>query len=244
MATYFLSDTHLTTEQPEVYDKFIRYLGVIQDDADELYILGDLFDYWIGDDGVGLLGHSPAVEALASISASGTKVAVMHGNRDFLIGQEFIGQIGASLLSDPSTIVLNDHQTVLLMHGDSLCTDDVAHQRYRRTVLTPEWQEAILASPVLDRLTRAKDMRATSEQNKQTKSMSLMDVNESAVVQAMEEHQVNILIHGHTHRPGIHKPIVNGIEGRRYVLGDWGRENDAVIRVDSSGEFDLHHAVV
>ena len=143
MAVYFLSDTHLSPEFPDIYDKFVRYLKFIQASADELYILGDLFDYWIGDDGIDLLGHNRAADALADLAASRTKISVMHGNRDFLIGQQFIDQINASLIPDPTTIELNG-QTVLLMHGDSLCTDDIEHQEYRKTVLSPKWQESVL----------------------------------------------------------------------------------------------------
>ncbi len=243
MAAYFLSDTHLSPQQPEVYDKFIRYLEFIRNDADDLYILGDLFDYWIGDDGIELLGHRQAVEALANLSAHGTKISVMHGNRDFLIGQSFIDQIGASLISDPTTIELNG-QPVLLMHGDSLCTDDVAHQRYRTTVLSTQWQDAILALPLSERLDRALAMRNMSEQGKQTKTQQLMDVNLKSVIKMMEAHAVHLLIHGHTHRPAIHDVVINGSAAKRYVLGDWGRGYDAVIRVDSNGVLDLHNATV
>ena len=243
MVTYFLSDTHLTPQQPETYDKFLRYLEVIRDDADELYILGDLFDYWIGDDGVELLGHSRAVTALANLCAAGTSIRVMHGNRDFLLGQAFIDAIGGSLIGDPTLIEIN-HQAVLLMHGDSLCTDDVEHQRYRATVLSEPWQEAILNLPLSERHNRAMDMRAMSEKSKKQKDFDIMDVNHDSVKTTMESFNAQILIHGHTHRPGIHNLTVNGCSAKRYVLGDWGRGNDAVMRVDSSGELNLHHAQV
>ena len=243
MGIYFLSDTHLSPNQPAVYDKFLRYLRSIRKDADELYILGDLFDYWIGDDGSALLGHSPAIEALAELSDGGVQVSVMHGNRDFLIGPEFIAETGGTLIPDPSTIELNG-QSVLLMHGDSLCTDDVEHQRYREVVLSPEWQESILELPISERLNRALDMRAASEKNKQVKSQSLMDVNQQSVLQTMKQLGVRILIHGHTHRPQIHHFEIDGREATRYVLGDWGRNNDAVIVVNSEGTINLHHAEI
>ena len=243
MAIYFLSDTHLSLEYPEVYDKFVRYLHSIRSYADELYILGDLFDYWIGDDGIGALGHNRAAEALADLSASGTKISVMHGNRDFLIGQEFANQIGASLIPDPNTVYLNG-KPVLLMHGDSLCTDDIEHQNYRKTVLSAKWQEEILALPISERLERAQNMRSMSENSKKTKSMSLMDVNENTVRETMIEHSVHTLIHGHTHRPAIHRFTLNGSEASRFVLGDWGRGFDAVIRFDEGRPFDLHPATV
>ena len=243
MGIYFLSDTHLSPNQPAVYHKFLRYLRSIGKNADELYILGDLFDYWIGDDGSSLLGHNPAIEALAELSDAGVQVSVMHGNRDFLIGPEFIAKIGGTLIPDPTTIELNG-QSVLLMHGDSLCTDDVEHQRYRNVVLSPEWQKSILELPVSERLNRALDMRATSEKNKQVKSLSLMDVNQQSVLQTMKQFDVRILIHGHTHRPQIHHFEIDGCEATRYVLGDWGRNNDAVIVVNSEGTINLHHAEI
>lgn len=243
MVTYFLSDTHLSPHQPDIYRKFVKYLKSIRHDADELYILGDLFDYWIGDDGIELLGHGQAVEALANLSADGTRISVMHGNRDFLIGQKFIDNIGATLIADPTTIELNG-QPVLLMHGDSLCTDDVDHQRYRATVLSKKWQDGILALPLSERLNRALEMRNMSKQNKLEKSTQLMDVNQQSVIEAMEAHAVLILIHGHTHRPAIHNLVVSGRKATRYVLGDWGRGYDAVIRVDSNGSFNLHDASV
>ncbi len=243
MAAYFLSDTHLSPEQPATYEKFCRYLRAIRADADELYVLGDLFDYWIGDDGLDLLGHRPAAEALAELSNAGVKISVMHGNRDFLIGSEFIEVIGASLINDPTTIDIGG-EPALLTHGDSLCTDDIEHQRYRKTVLSPEWQKAILELTLPERLNRALEMRATSEKSKTQKSMDLMDVNQDSVIKAMQEFNVNTLIHGHTHRPNVHKFHIDGCEKIRYVLGDWGRGNDAVIRIDSDGNIDLHPAAV
>lgn len=243
MVVYFLSDTHLSPEFPETYDKFVRYLTRIRADADELYILGDLFDYWIGDDGIDVLGHDRAAQALADLAASGTKISVMHGNRDFLIGQQFIDRICASLIPDPTTIELNG-QPVLLMHGDSLCTDDIEHQRYRETVLSPQWQEAVLALPISERLSRAQNMRSESKKNRKTKDSYLMDVNETTVKETMKQYDVHTLVHGHTHRPGVHKFTLNGNNASRYVLGDWGRDFDAVIRFDGSGKFDLHSATV
>ena len=243
MTVYFLSDTHLSPEFPDIYDKFVRYLKSIQASADELYILGDLFDYWIGDDGIDLLGHNRAADALADLAASSTKISVMHGNRDFLIGQQFIDQISASLIPDPTTIELNG-QTVLLMHGDSLCTDDIEHQEYRKTVLSPHWQESVLKLPVSERLSQAQYMRSESKKNKKAKTSVLMDVNDNTVKETMKEFDVRTLIHGHTHRPAVHNFTLNGKKATRYVLGDWGRGFDAVIRFDGSGTFDLHSATV
>ena len=243
MAVYFLSDTHLSAQSPTVYEKFIRYLDSIRRDADELYILGDLFDYWIGDDGIETLGHQPALDALSKLASSGTRISLMHGNRDFLIGTRFADEIGATLITDPTVIQLAARPT-LLTHGDSLCTDDIEHQRYREIVLSPKWQAAILELPVSERCARALEMRAMSEKNKKDKSLEIMDVNEDTVIETMREFAVQVMIHGHTHRPAIHDMTIEGKAARRYVLGDWGRGNDAVIRVGSNGEIDFHEARV
>lgn len=243
MAIYFLSDTHLSPDFAQVYDKFVDYLKSIRADAQRLYVLGDLFDYWIGDDGIDLLGHNRAADALAELAQSGTKVSVMHGNRDFLIGQQFIDRTGASLIPDPSVVELGG-RPVLLMHGDSLCVDDIEHQEYRKTVLSPEWQKEILKLPVAERLARARHMRSESKKNRKNKSSILMDVNEDAVRETMEQFNVLTLIHGHTHRPAVHKFTLNSSKATRYVLGDWGSGFDAVIRFSDSSDFDLHCAAV
>ena len=239
MSTYFISDLHLDPARTETYDKFAHYLRSIKSDAQQLYILGDLFDYWIGDDGLDLIGHHRAVELLEELTESGIQISLMHGNRDFLIGEDFLSRFGGMLIPDPQLIVIGS-KVVLLMHGDSLCTDDVEHQRYREIVLSPEWQSAILQLPITERLQRALDMRMQSESGKTKKSLQLMDVNQQAVVDVMLKHEADILIHGHVHRPGIHQVQANGKNLRRYVLGDWDSGNDGVIRVSSSGEFNLY----
>ena len=239
MSTYFISDLHLDPARAETYDKFARYLRSIKSDAQQLYILGDLFDYWIGDDGLDLIGHHQAVELLEELTESGTHISLMHGNRDFLIGEDFLSRFSGTLIPDPQLIVIGG-KVVLLMHGDSLCTDDVEHQRYREIVLSPEWQSAVLELPITERLQRALDMRMQSETGKAKKNLQLMDVNQQTVVDVMLKHEADILIHGHVHRPGIHQVQANGQNLRRYVLGDWDSGNDGVIRVSSSGEFNLY----
>ena len=168
MSTYFISDLHLDPARAETYDKFARYLRSIKSDAQQLYILGDLFDYWIGDDGLDLIGHHQAVELLEELTESGTQISLMHGNRDFLIGKDFLSRFNGTLIPDPQLIVIGG-KVVLLMHGDSLCTDDVEHQRYREIVLSPEWQSAVLELPITERLQRALDMRMQSETGKAKK---------------------------------------------------------------------------
>jgi len=214
-------------------------LETIKKDADELYILGDLFDYWIGDDGIDLLGHRRAAQLLQSVSEQGIKIFFMHGNRDFLVGEHFLGLFSATLLSDPSVIRING-QNVLLMHGDSLCTQDVEHQRYRQIVLSSQWQEEILKLAPEERLHRALDMRKESSSNKQNKASEIMDVDLNTVNSFMHNCAADVMIHGHVHKPGIHEVRSSKVSGRRYVLGDWDGGSDGVIRVNADGQITLY----
>ena len=239
MSIHFISDIHLDPSREDTYNKFRNYLKTIQADADELYILGDLFEYWIGDDGLDLLGHQPAVRALQELSASGTKIFIMHGNRDFLIGEDFLKRFNGTLLADPSIIQLHG-ESVLLMHGDSLCTDDIAHQRYREIVLDPLWQQEVLKLSLEERLKRALDMRMQSQRGRPDKTPELMDVNLLSVTSTMEQHGVQVMIHGHVHRTAIHHLKVNNNDAVRYVLGDWDSGRDGVIRADADGSINLH----
>ena len=239
MAIHLISDIHLYPQNTGTYDKFENYLQSIKSDADQLYILGDLFEYWIGDDGLDLIGHRRAVEILQDVASSGIKIHIMHGNRDFLIGDDFVGLFDGTLIPDPYTLHVND-ESILLMHGDSLCTDDIAHQRYRAIVLDPAWQKDILQLSLDERHNRAKEMRMESQKGRITKDPDIMDVNLDAVVAAMEEHDVRTLIHGHVHRTAVHELTVSGNKARRYVLGDWDSGKDGVIRIDPDGTIDLH----
>ena len=239
MAIYLISDIHLNSKISSTYEKFRNYLVSIQSDAEQLYILGDLFDYWIGDDGLDVTVHRSAMESLKKLSDSGTKIFIMHGNRDFLIGEDFVSHFNGTVIPDPSKIELNG-KTVLLMHGDSLCTDDTEHQKYREIVLNPEWQREVLKLSLDDRLQRAKDMRMQSKKGKVSKQPELMDVNLDAVTETMEKNQVQYLIHGHVHRTAVHNLEVNGNNALRYVLGDWDSGKDGVIRIDDDGTIDLH----
>ncbi len=234
MAIYFISDIHLNPDQPDLYLQFEEFLQSIRNDARQLYILGDLFDYWIGDDGTELLGHQKAVHLLKETSRNGIELFIMHGNRDFLIGEQFADAVGATLISDPHLIEINSQPT-LLMHGDSLCTDDVAHQHYRRTVLSPKWQINTLQLPLQERLNRAMALRGLSQSNKSEMSAELMDVNPDAVAEAILKANARLLIHGHVHKPGIHQHAVGGSQRDRYVLGDWGGTTEGVIRADQRG---------
>ena len=164
---------------------------------------------------------------------------IMHGNRDFLIGQEFVNTFDGTLLPDPTVVEVKGKPT-LLMHGDSLCTDDVEHQRFRQIVNSQEWQSEFLSLPVSERLKRALDMRQQSESGKVRKDEMLMDVTESAVCEEMKRARVRQMIHGHVHKPGIHYHKVDDNNATRYVLGDWDGGTDGVLSVSPNGEINLY----
>ena len=234
-----MSDIHLDASRPATYQKFIRFLHSIQSTAEEIYILGDLFEYWIGDDCVDLLGHQPIVNVFKQLSDSGVKIMIMHGNRDFLIGETFVASFGGRLLP-PEHIITAGTRQILLMHGDSLCTDDVEHQAFRKLVLTEQWQNEFLSIPLEVRNATVLGMRRQSEKSKSAKPMEIMDVNQKSVLKTLHQHQVSTMIHGHVHKQGIHKLNLNGVECQRYVLGDWDSGNDGAIEIDSAGKIRLY----
>ena len=239
MTKFFISDIHLDPKRQDTYLKFIRYLDSIAAEAEELYILGDLFEYWIGDDAVSLLGHGTAVNALKQLAKHGVRIFVMHGNRDFLIGEDFVSSFDGRLLGAEHILQIGSH-SVLLMHGDSLCTDDVEHQRFREIVLSKQWKKEFLSLNLQDRVARALELRELSENSKAKKHSYIMDVNPETVSEVMQRHETNILIHGHVHKRGIHQVDLKCEKGMRYVLGDWDSSKDGVIRVDSAGDFELY----
>ena len=232
MTTLFISDLHLSGERPQIVELFLRFLREDAVNADALYILGDLFEVWLGDDAV-FPDIKPVMEALAALHRRGVPVYVMAGNRDFLMGAGFEAMSGCTLLPDPTVIDLYGTPT-LLMHGDTLCTDDVEYQRFRAQVRDPRWQAAILAKSVEERIAYAKQMRAQSKAAMQGKSEEIMDVNAQAVGQALREHQVTRMIHGHTHRPAIHGLMLDDHPATRIVLGDW-YDQSSVLRCDEEG---------
>ena len=229
----FISDLHLDPGRAEgiqLFDDFIRQKAVA---ADQLFILGDLFEYWLGDDASEHCGYQSIAESLATLSDHDTQVYLMHGNRDFLMGKDFASLFAGCLLPDPSTFRLCE-ENVLLMHGDSLCTDDVAHQQFRQQSRNPEWQQAILAKSILEREEMARQLRMISMQGNADKSEAIMDVSQSAVDSVMTQHQVRLLIHGHTHRTSIHKFQLNGTVAHRIVLGDWYKKGNYLLH-DNNG---------
>jgi UDP-2,3-diacylglucosamine hydrolase len=220
MRRLFIADLHLNPARPEHSCALIDFCQQRINANDELYILGDLFDAWIGDD-VGIITYADVIACFKQLTTNGTQVFFMAGNRDFLIGNEFSQATGVQLLVDPTVVTFED-QDVLLMHGDTLCTDDIGYQNFRSLVRNSSWQGEFLAmSPAL-RMQQATDFRQQSQAMTAMKSDEIMDVNLHAVTQVMDQHQVSLLIHGHTHRPQVHH--LN--QGERVVLGDWGGHFD------------------
>jgi UDP-2,3-diacylglucosamine hydrolase len=232
LATLFISDLHLDSRRPAITALFLEFLEQRAADAEALYILGDLFEVWIGDDDDEPLGKEIA-SALKTLNQRGVPLYLMHGNRDFLLGEGFAAVSGAKLL--PQAVVVDLYSTpTLIMHGDSLCTDDVEYQTLRSRVRSPQWQAQILSLPLPQRREIAKQLRDKSQQVTLTKAADITDVNPAAVIATLREHGVCHLIHGHTHRPGIHQWESNGATLQRIVLGDW-YEQGSVLCCDATG---------
>ena len=217
--TLFISDLHLDPSRRTIVAQFERFLAEVAPGADALYILGDLFEYWVGDDGLILPFPRAMAERLAA-AARQLPVRFMHGNRDFLIAHGFTAKTGVELISDPHVIDLYGTRTVLL-HGDTLCTDDVEYQKVRAQVRDPRWQQMVLSKTIPERVAMAQGMRAQSEGSKAEKSMEIMDVSPQAVEQAFAQCGCDVMIHGHTHRPGRHAYSIGGRDRVRWVLPDW-----------------------
>lgn len=217
--TLFVSDLHLDAAWPTITELFLGFLASEVRQACALYVLGDLFEAWIGDDD--LTAHNRAVvDGLEAVAANGVTVSIMHGNRDFLLGEGFTQTVGCVLIPDPSVVEI-DGERVLLMHGDSLCTDDIHYQAFRSLSRTAAWQQEMLAKPLDERRAIARGLRDQSEANKRLKAQDIMDVNQGEVARIMRAHAVTRLIHGHTHRPGVHGFDLDGRPAERIVLGDW-----------------------
>jgi len=227
--TLFIADLHLCQEEPAITAGFLHFLQREAPHCDALYILGDLFEAWIGDDDPNPL-HQQVAEALRAVPV---QLYFIHGNRDFLIGQRFARASGMTLLPEERVLTLYGHR-LLIMHGDTLCTDDVGYLKFRAKVHTPWIQHLFLALPLFIRKRIAERMRANSKQANQHKSLEIMDVNQQAVVEAMLRQQVPLLIHGHTHRPAIHDLSLNGERAQRAVLGAW-HSRGSMIQLDASG---------
>ncbi|GGD08975.1 UDP-2,3-diacylglucosamine hydrolase [Franconibacter daqui] len=226
MATLFIADLHLCAEEPAITAGFLRFLAGEARQADALYILGDLFEAWIGDDDPNPL-HAQIAAAIRTLVESGVACYFIHGNRDFLLGKRFARESGMQLL--PEEKVLNLYgKRVLIMHGDTLCTDDVGYQAFRAKVHQPWLQTLFLALPLFIRKRIAAKMRAGSQSANRVKDMAIMDVNPQAVAETLERHRVQHLIHGHTHRPAVHGLKANGEPAFRYVLGAWHTQGSMI----------------
>ena len=232
MATLFISDLHIDASCRQIIRQFTEFLQTEARGADALYILGDLFDSWVGDDAPDA-GQSAAIAAIKSLTASGVPCFVMHGNRDFLLGPKFCADTGARLLPDPVIVTLYG-EPVLVMHGDALCTDDRAYQRLRATVRDADWQRQFLALSVAARRTLAGAARTGSQAHMASMEDAITDVNAESVAAALRAAGTSFLLHGHTHRPGIQSLSVDGRECARIVLGDWHNEG-SLLRWDSNG---------
>jgi len=216
----FISDLHLSAEAPDTVRAFFAFLQGPARRARRLFILGDLFEYWAGDDDLDAPFNAAACAQIRACADAGVEIGFIAGNRDFLIGEAFAQRTGVKLLAEITPIVTAGRKA-LLLHGDTLCTDDHAYQAFRAQVRNPEWQAAFLARPLAERKALIAQMREHSEATKQSKAMSIMDVNPDAVIRCFREHDSTLIIHGHTHRPATHRYDIDGRACERWVLADW-----------------------
>ncbi|MDR0441024.1 MAG: UDP-2,3-diacylglucosamine diphosphatase [Candidatus Accumulibacter sp.] len=230
---HFLSDLHLSPETPGATRLFLDYAAGEARSAGRIFILGDLFEAWPGDDAI----DDPAdgfarsvVDALRRLTDSGTRVAVLHGNRDFLLGERFVKGSGARLLPDPCVVPLS-HGRFVLSHGDALC-DDPAYQSFRDEIRAPKWREKFLVRPLAERKAIVAAMRRQSEAAKREKTPQAMDLNVEATDRFLRQHACVAMIHGHTHRPGQHEHRVDDVRVERWVLSDWGEERGEYLAWD------------
>ncbi len=232
MTTLFISDLHLDEARPDIGDQLLALLEGEASTADALYILGDLFETWVGDDDPN--EHYASIKiALRALVDSGVPVYFMHGNRDFMIGEDFARETGVSLLPDPCRLELHG-TSVLLSHGDAMCTDDVEYQQVRKMTRDPQWQAMMLAKPLEQRLAFAADARERSQARVESLKEEITDVNQGEVAKSFIEHGVDVLLHGHTHRPAIHDVELGDRVAQRIVLGDWYAQG-SILRWDENG---------
>ncbi len=227
-----ISDLHLEQERPDITRAFLHFLDTRARQAEALYILGDFFEVWIGDDAMTPFQRSIA-QALRRLADSGTRIYLMHGNRDFLLGKAFCREAGCTLLGDPHTVELAGEK-VLLMHGDSLCTLDIGYQKMRRLLRNPLSLFILRNLPLDTRHRLARKLRSESRSQTRMKASDIVDVTPEEVQRVMARYGVKTLIHGHTHRPAVHDLVVDGQPARRIVLGDWDQQGWA-LQVDENG---------
>ncbi len=231
--TLFISDLHLSADHPNSMAAFQRFITTIAPQAEALYILGDLFEYWAGDDDRDDPFHARIINALHDLAAQGVKIYLMHGNRDLLMGDALAQAAGTTLLDDPTLLDLYGTPT-LVSHGDKLCTDDIEYQQFRAQVHDAEFQKDFLAKPLAARKAYIEQLRQKSTIAKTSKDSAIMDVSDDAVADLLREYGYPRLIHGHTHRPNRHEHVVNGHRCERWVLSDWDQQALA-LRCDARG---------
>lgn len=236
MAQLFVSDLHLEDARPDITRAFFHLLDALQGQFDVLYLLGDVFEVWLGDDTPSLCADQLA-DRLHALADAGIRVYLLHGNRDFLIGPHYADRCGAQLVAEPVLLQVAG-QNALLMHGDVLCTQDTDYQAFRRMVRDPLWQQVFLAKPLDERMAIGRHLRDKSQQSAKDKADYIMDVTQEEVVAVMEQHQVNLLIHGHTHRPATHTVQLKSGTASRMVLGDWYQQGWYILADDHGAELE------
>lgn len=224
----FISDLHLTSDRPAIIKLFSEFINQRAIHAQAVYILGDFFEYWLGDDDPAE-GLDDVFTAFDMLNAHGVPVYFMHGNRDFLVHTDFEKRTHSQIIPDPTKLNINNTD-IILMHGDSLCTDDVSYQEFKKTVRTEQWKKEFTAKTITERKDIVRSLRATSKAETSLKSEDIMDVNQSAVNETFKTQNTDWLIHGHTHRPDIHEYNLGGQTATRIVLGDW-HERGSVLSI-------------
>ncbi len=235
MSTIFLSDIHVSNEHPEISKQLKEFLLKEESKTKAIYVLGDLFEYWLGDDDPNPLFRE-IKQLFKQCTDKNISIFFMHGNRDFLIGESFAKETGCQILHDPYVIDLFDKK-ILISHGDIFCTDDKEYQLFRNQTRDPAWKESILSKSLSFREEFAKQARLESSKHTSSKKNEIMDVNKEEILKMYEKYNVDIIIHGHTHRPAIHDVFYNGKNYKRIVLGDW-YEQGSILRYNEKG-FDL-----
>lgn len=232
MTTLFISDLHLEADRPEIADQFLRFLETEALNADALYILGDLFEFWVGDDDPNE-HYAWIKQGLCKLTRKKVPVFFMHGNRDFMVGREFASETSITILEDPHVLDIHGEK-VLLSHGDAYCTDDIEYQAIRNMTRDPQWQAMMLTKSLEERLAFAEQSRAASRAHGDNINQDIADVSQEAIEAAFRQADVRLMLHGHTHRPAVHDLDIDGQPAKRIVLGDWF-EHGSVVRWDEDG---------
>jgi len=233
--TVFISDLHLMPERPQTMELFVKFVDEVASDADVLYILGDFLEVWWGDDDPAT-AYTEVFNSIITLSKN-TDVYLMHGNRDFMIGEDLAKRCNFQIIDDPYKIKIQD-KDALLMHGDTLCTDDIEYQNFRKMVRSEEWQQQFLSKSLEERFQIAKAIREKSQQSNKDKDEYIMDVNQEETFNTFVSNDVDLIIHGHTHRPAVHRESKNNHELTRIVLGDW-HDSGSYLRINDASDYEL-----